>query len=40
VTPEGNPVTVAVRWEGKDAIVILPALAPWQIGWLRLSDKR
>lgn len=35
VTPKEKPVTVAVRWEAKDALVVLPAIGPWQIGWLR-----
>jgi hypothetical protein len=35
VTPKEKPVTVSVRWEGKDVIAVLPALGPWQIGWLR-----
>ena len=37
VTAKEKPVTVSVRWEGKDALAVLPALAPWQIGWLRLD---
>lgn len=35
LTPKEKPVTLAVRWEDKDALVTLPAIAPWQIGWLR-----
>jgi len=35
VTPKEKPVTVSVRWEGKDVIAVLPAIGPWQIGWLR-----
>lgn len=35
VTPKEKPVTLAVRWEAKDALVVLPAVGPWQIGWLR-----
>ena len=38
ITPKEKPVTVAVRWEEKDAIVILPAIGPWQIGWLRPAE--
>ncbi len=38
ITPEEKPVTVAVRWENKDALVVLPAIGPWQIGWLRATD--
>jgi hypothetical protein len=35
MTPKEKPVTLAVRWEAKDALVVLPAVGPWQIGWLR-----
>ena len=38
VTPKGKPVALAVRWEGKDALVTLPAIGPWQIGWLRPAE--
>ena len=38
VTPKEKPVTLAVRWEAKDAIVTLPAIGPWQIGWLRMAE--
>ncbi len=39
VTPKEKPVTLAVRLEGKDdALVVLPALGPWQIGWLRPAE--
>ncbi len=38
VTPKEKPVTLAVRWEGKDALVTLPAIGPWQIGWLRPAE--
>ena len=38
VTPKEKPVTVAVRWEAKDALVTLPAVGPWQIGWLRACE--
>jgi len=40
VTAKEKPVTVSLRWEGKDALVTLPAIGPWQIGWLRLADAR
>ncbi len=36
--PKEKPVTVAVRWEAKDALVTLPAVGPWQIGWLRAAE--
>ena len=36
--PKEKPVTVAVRWETKDAFVTLPAVGPWQIGWLRAAE--
>ena len=35
LTPKDKPVALAVRWEGEDALVVLPALTPWQVGWLR-----
>lgn len=38
VTPKEKPVTLAVRWEGKDALVVLPTITPWQIGWLRPAE--
>ena len=38
VTPKEKPVTVAVRWEGKDALVTLPAIGAWQTGWLRAEQ--
>lgn len=38
LTPKDKPVTVAVRWEGKDALVSLPALGAWQLGWLRAAE--
>jgi hypothetical protein len=38
VTPKEKPVTVAVRWEAQDALVILPAVGPWQIGWIRAAE--
>jgi hypothetical protein len=38
VTPKEKPVALAVRWEGKDALVTLPAIGPWQIGWLRPAE--
>jgi hypothetical protein len=34
LTPEGKPVTLAVRWEAKDACVTLPAVGPWRLGWI------
>ena len=34
VTPKEKPVTLTVRWESNDALVMLPAMGPWQIGWL------
>ena len=40
VTAKDKPVTVSVRWEGKDALVTLPAIGPWQIGWLRLAGSQ
>ena len=40
VTAKEKPVTVSVRWEGKDALAILPAIGPWQIGWLRLTGAQ
>lgn len=39
LTPKEKPVTVAVRWEAKDALVTLPAVGPWQIGWLRAAER-
>ena len=36
ITAKEKPVAVSVRWEGKDALATLPAIGPWQIGWLRL----
>jgi hypothetical protein len=27
-----------VRWEAKDALVTLPAIGPWQLGWLRAAE--
>lgn len=39
LTPKEKPVTLAVRWEAQDALVVLPAVGPWQTGWLRpVSD--
>ncbi len=38
LVPKEKPVTVAVRWEAKDALVTLPAVGPWQIGWLRATE--
>jgi len=38
LVPKEKPVTVNVRWEGKDVLAVLPALAPWQVGWLRAAD--
>lgn len=38
ITPKERPVTVAVRWEAKDALVTLPAVGPWQLGWLRACE--
>lgn len=38
VAPKEKPVTLAVRWEGKDVLVVLPAIGPWQLGWLRPAD--
>lgn len=38
LAPKEKPVTVAVRWEAKDALVTLPALGPWQLGWLRAAE--
>lgn len=40
VTAKESPVTVSLRWEGKDAWVILPAIGPWQIGWLRVANPQ
>jgi hypothetical protein len=37
LTPKEKPVTLAVRWEAQDALVVLPAVGPWQAGWLRPS---
>jgi hypothetical protein len=37
ITPKDKPVTLSVRWEEKDVKVTLPALGPWQVGWLRLA---
>lgn len=37
ITAKEKPVTVSVRWEGMDALATLPAIGPWQIGWLRLA---
>ena len=37
LVPKEKPVALAVRWENKDALVVLPEMAPWQIGWLRLD---
>ncbi len=34
ITSKERPVTLAVRWENKDALVTLPAIGPWQLGWL------
>jgi hypothetical protein len=38
LTPKEKPVTLAVRWEEKDALVVLPAVGPWQAGWLRVAE--
>lgn len=38
LTPKEKPVSVAVRWEAKDALVTLPAIGPWQLGWLRAAE--
>jgi len=38
LTPKEKPVTIAVRWEDRDALVTLPAVGPWQIGWLRATE--
>ncbi len=38
LTPKERPVTVNVRWEGQDVLAVLPALAPWQVGWLRAAE--
>jgi len=39
VTPKDKPVTLPVRWEQKDVLVVLPAIGPWQIGWLRAEGQ-
>jgi len=38
ITSKERPVTLAVRWENKDALVTLPAIGPWQLGWLRPAE--
>ncbi|HRU69916.1 MAG TPA: hypothetical protein P5111_02450 [Kiritimatiellia bacterium] len=35
LTPKEKPVPLTVRWEGQDALITLPAVGPWQVGWLR-----
>ena len=37
LVPKEKPVALAVRWENKDALVVLPVIGPWQVGWLRLD---
>ncbi len=39
ITPKERPVTIVVRWENKDAMVTLPAVGPWQLGWLRAASE-
>ena len=38
LTPKERPVTIAVRWEAKDVLVTLPAVGPWQLGWLKAAE--
>jgi len=38
LTPNEKPVPLAVRWEGQDALITLPAVGPWQAGWLRPAE--
>ncbi|HQA39091.1 MAG TPA: hypothetical protein PLW27_09315, partial [Kiritimatiellia bacterium] len=38
LTPNEKPVPLAVRWEGQDALITLPAVCPWQAGWLRPAE--
>jgi hypothetical protein len=38
LTPKEKPVTLAVRREAQDALVVLPAVGPWQVGWLRAAE--
>ena len=40
MTAKEKPVTISVRWEGKDALVTLPSIGPWQIGWLRPAGSQ
>jgi hypothetical protein len=38
LTPKEKPLSLTVRWEGQDVLVTLPAVAPWQVGWLRIEN--
>ena len=38
LTPREKPLSLTVRREGQDVLITLPAVAPWQVGWLRIEN--
>ncbi|MDD4872057.1 MAG: hypothetical protein PHR77_15985 [Kiritimatiellae bacterium] len=36
--PKEKPVILPVCWDALDALVTLPAIGPWQIGWIRAEE--
>ncbi|HPA16709.1 MAG TPA: hypothetical protein PLU30_03100 [Verrucomicrobiae bacterium] len=38
ILPNEKPVTLPIRREERDALVTLPTIGPWQIGWMRPDD--
>jgi len=38
VLPKEEPLVVPVNRESLDALVTLPAVGPWQIGWIRIEE--